>query len=79
MNSITLIQLYLDFCKEGLVKGSLEGFIKMCENQMMFSIFVGYCIREGYSTEKVEEYFDESGNNPERVMQELVDAFGKLS
>ncbi|AUR92240.1 hypothetical protein NVP1170O_127 [Vibrio phage 1.170.O._10N.261.52.C3] len=79
MNSITLVQLYLDFCKEGLVKGSLDGFIKMCDNPVMFTVFVGYCIKEGYSSDKVEEYFNESETDPNRTFSELVEAFGKIS
>jgi hypothetical protein len=65
INTITLVQIYQDFCKQGTLpfRATPEGFIKLMCGSFMMPVFIAYVVKQGYSLDKIEEWeqqiFDE--------------------
>lgn len=82
LNTVTMCQLYEDFCAAGTVptKPSAQGFVNlMCaENQIMFPIFLAYIISRGYSAHKIEDYEDfVFSRNPDEFFSDIEEYFNK--
>ena len=64
INTTTLVQHYIEFCKQSSipVKPTPDGFLKLTTNSFFLPVFISYVLSQGYVMQDVEDWEEETFN-----------------
>lgn len=82
INTITLIQLYIDCCEQYKIKGvTPQGFVNTLFNELACTFLMDFALHSGYSEESLDTYINETfvEGGLDKFQQEVVVGWKQLT
>lgn len=81
INTITVVQNYIEWATRGGIKPSAQGMLKMFQNEQYLQVFFLQMMIDGYKEEALNEWMEglTKGSSYEQWVSDVEDAFEQLS